>query len=101
MSRPSDGVPHDPPVVTLSGPVTIEEAPRHREALLAALASGRGLRIDLEPSGPWDVAGLQLLLAALASGRQSGQGVRLAGSPGVLRELAERAGVLDLLDAAG
>lgn len=86
----------EPPALAVAGPVTLEEVARHRGAWLAALAQGAGLRLDLDGSGPWDVAGLQLLLSALGAGGP----VRLAGMPAGLRELAGRAGVLDRLDAA-
>jgi ABC-type transporter Mla MlaB component len=83
------------PVTTLvmSGPVTLAESPRWREALLATLAEGHDVRLDLATAGPWDLAGLQLLLAALASGRRSGQAVRLARVPRVCLAVADRAGL--------
>jgi ABC-type transporter Mla MlaB component len=85
--------------VSVTGPVTRDEAVRWRDAFSDGLARGPGLRIDLADSGPWDVAGVQLLLAAIASGRRLGRPVVLAGVPGVLRGVAERAGVLEPLAA--
>lgn len=77
--------------VEVTGPLTLAEAPRWREALLAALATGQDLRIDLAAAGPWDVCGLQLILAALASGRRAGQDVRLARVPRGFLAVAEQA----------
>jgi ABC-type transporter Mla MlaB component len=79
--------------VMLSGPVTLYESSEVRETLQAALGEGKDLRVDLETSGPWDLAGLQLLVSAVASGRKAGLAVRLAHVPGVCREIAERSGL--------
>jgi ABC-type transporter Mla MlaB component len=83
--------------VAVTGPVTRVEAGRWRDAFVAPLAHGRGLRIDLAESGPWDLAGVQLLLAAIVLGRRTGAPIVLAGVPNVLRTVAERAGLLDQL----
>ena len=82
-----------PNPVTLSGPVTLYESSEVRDHLLAALEDGKDLRINLEASGPWDVAGLQLLIATVASARKLGLDVRLGQVPGVCREVAERSGL--------
>lgn len=79
--------------VSLSGPVTLYEAGEVRDTLVAALDEGKDLRVDLEASGPWDVAGLQLLVATAASGRKAGRSVRFSRVPGVCREVAERSGL--------
>lgn len=93
--------PFDVNTVVLSGPVTLYETSEVREALLAALADGRPVRLNLETSGPWDLAGLQLLVAAVASGRKLGRSVKLVTVPGVCRAIAERSGLGDwLADAA-
>ena len=87
-----------PGVVKLSGPVTLYETADVRETLLAALAVGKDmLQVNLDDAGPWDVAGLQLLIAAVASGHKAGLSVRFAHVPGVCREVAERSGLLDWL----
>ena len=83
--------------LVVSGPVTLAEAPQWRESLLAASAGGRDLRLDLDATGPWDLAGLQLLIAALATARREGSVVRFARVPRVLMAIAERAGVVELL----
>jgi ABC-type transporter Mla MlaB component len=85
--------------VQVTGPVTRDEVARWRDAFSDGFARSPGLRIDLADSGPWDLAGVQLLLAAMASGRRLGRPVVLAGVPNVLRDVAERAGVLDRLAA--
>jgi hypothetical protein len=83
--------------VEVTGPVTRAEVGRWRTLLADGLAQGRGLRIDLAESGPWDLAGVQFLLATLASGKRAGQPVELARVPDVLMKVAERAAVRDQL----
>jgi anti-anti-sigma regulatory factor len=85
--------------VEVSGPLTLAEAPRWREALLAAMARGHDLRLDLAAAGPWDLAGVQLVLAAIASGGRAGQGVRLARVPRGFLAIAEQAGLGEHLAA--
>ena len=79
--------------VILTGPVTLYESSEVRDILLAALEEGKDLRIDLEATGPWDIAGMQLLIATVASGLKAGRRVRLLQVPGVCREVAERSGL--------
>jgi ABC-type transporter Mla MlaB component len=83
--------------VSLSGPVTLYESSQVRDTLLAAVEEGKDLRVNLEASGPWDLAGIQLLIAAVASGRKAGHAVRFEHVPGVCREVAERSGLLPWL----
>lgn len=83
--------------VSLSGPMTLYESSEIRERLMAALGRKRDLRVDLEMSGPWHLAGLQLLIAAVAYGRSHGFEVRLLRVPGVCASVAERAGLRDWL----
>jgi len=83
--------------VSLSGPATLYELAEIRESLLAAIAVGKDLRIDLETTGPWDLAGLQLLISATASGRRAGQAVRLLNVPRVCVEIADRSGLSNWL----
>jgi hypothetical protein len=71
--------------------VTRAEVARWQRAFAEGLARGEGLRIDLADSGPWDVAGVQLLLATMASGRRAGGPVSLARVPNVLMAVADRA----------
>jgi ABC-type transporter Mla MlaB component len=81
--------------VAVTGPVTRAETARWRDAFSDGLARGHGLRIDLAGSGPWDLAGVQLLLASMASGRRAGRSISLARVPNVLKVVAERAALLD------
>ena len=89
-----------PTTFVLSGPANLYEAEEIREALQAVVAEANDLRIDLETAGPWDVAGLQLLIAALASGAKTGHTVRLINVPRVCVEIAERSGLSDWLIGA-
>lgn len=86
--------------VVLSGPATIYESAEVRETLLTSLAGTDNLRIDLETSGPWDLAGLQLLIAVVASGQRMGRPVRFVNVPRVCAEVAERSGLADWLNSA-
>lgn len=79
--------------LVLTGPVTLEQSTRVSGLMRAALAEGKALRVDLGASGPWDLTGLQLLISLVATGREAGVTVRLAGVPGVCRATAERAGL--------
>jgi ABC-type transporter Mla MlaB component len=85
--------------VEATGPMTRAEAARWRDAFSDGLARGRDLRIDLAGSGPWDLAGVQLLLATMASGRIAGVSISLARVPDVLKVVAERAALLDRIAA--
>jgi ABC-type transporter Mla MlaB component len=81
----------------LTGPVTLYEASAIREALLGALDEGKLLCIDLSDSGPWDVAGLQLLISGVKTGRDRDQVVHLVNVPKGCIEIAERSGLADWL----
>jgi ABC-type transporter Mla MlaB component len=91
-AEPPEGVEH-----SMTGPVTLYEAAAVREALRAALAEEKALRIDLSDSGPWDIAGLQLLISCVKSGRLRGHEVRIVNVPGPCSDLAERYGLSDWL----
>jgi len=67
--------------VLLTGPITLYEVAAVRESLRTALAEGKPIRIDLSESGPWDVAGLQLLISCVKTGRDRNQAVRLVNPP--------------------
>lgn len=84
-------------LVQLSGPITANESNELRETLLLALSDGGDLIVDLEISGPWDLAGLQLLVSLAASGRKLGKKIRFVRVPRVCVEIAERAGLDDWL----
>ena len=85
--------------VAVTGPVTLAEVARWHDDLSDGLARGQGLRLDLAGSGPWDLAGVQLLLATIASGKRAGRPIVLAHVPNVLMAVAERAGLRDQLAA--
>jgi ABC-type transporter Mla MlaB component len=85
--------------VEVTGPVTRAEVVRWCGAFSAGLARGQGLRLDLAASGPWDLAGVQLLLATIASGKRAGRPIFLARVPNVLKAIAERAELKDRLAA--
>ena len=89
--------PGDGNLVQLSGPVTLYESNDVRDMLLAALALDGDVLVDLETSGPWDLAGLQLLIAASVSGQSGGHSVRFVQVPKVCVEIAERSGLGDWL----
>ena len=83
--------------ILLTGPVTLYEVGMKRDLLRAAMAEGTAVRIDLSDSGPWDVAGLQLLISCVKSGQDRGQPVTLLNTPRGCTELAERSGLADWL----
>jgi ABC-type transporter Mla MlaB component len=85
----------------LTGPVTLYEVATVREALRAALAGGGPLRLDLSDSGPWDIAGLQLLISCVKSGRLRDQEVRVVNVPRSCAELAQRSGLSEWLRSVG
>ncbi len=84
-------------LVQISGPVTLYESNEVRETLLASLAMDHDVIFDLETSGPWDLSGLQLLLAAVVSGRRKGLTVRFVQVPKICSEIADRSGLGDWL----
>ncbi len=84
--------------VMLSGPVTLYESTDLRELLMSSLSTGQDLRIDLETSGPWDLAGLQLLVSVVNSAKKLDVSIRFAHIPGVCVEIAGRSGLRDWLD---
>src|SRR5262249_13199087 len=83
--------------IRLTGPITLYEVASVCETLRAALAEGRPLRIDLNDSGPWDIAGLQLLISCVRTGTSLDLPVRLANTPRVCTEIAERSGLREWL----
>jgi ABC-type transporter Mla MlaB component len=78
--------------VAIRGPVTLAEVPRWHQVLLAALEAGQPVQLDLGGSGPWDAAGLQLVLSTITTARRSGVALRLDSLPGVFRAVVEQAG---------
>jgi ABC-type transporter Mla MlaB component len=76
----------------LEGPITVAEVAEWRSALLAVLERGKPVRLGLGGAGPWDAAGLQLVLSAMDSGRRSGVPVRLDGADEPFLSVVGRAG---------
>ncbi len=90
----------DVQTLKLSGPVTLYESAEVRESLLAAVGDSAHLRIDLETAGPWDLAGLQLLVSVVNTGHKRGKSVKFRQVPGVCRAIAESAGLAGWLEDA-
>lgn len=90
--------PSDEITVLLTGPVTLYEAAAVRDNLRAALAEGKPVRIDLSDSGNWDIAGLQLLISCVLTGRRHDQTVQLVHPPSACIEVARRSGLSDWLE---
>ena len=84
-------------LLVLSGPVTLYESSAVRDLLVGAVAEATALEIDLRATGPWDLAGLQLLVSAVASGTKAGGPVHLIHVPRVCQEVADRSGLADWL----
>jgi ABC-type transporter Mla MlaB component len=89
--------PRESKTVALAGPVTLYEVLVARETLQTALASGKHLRIDLSNSGPWDLAGIQLLISCAKSAENRDRKVLLLNVPPGCLEIAERAGLSNWL----
>jgi ABC-type transporter Mla MlaB component len=79
--------------IALTGPITLYEVSAVCETLRMALSEGKPLRIDLSDSGPWDLAGLQVLISCVQSARNRELDVRLAEIPEVCARIAERSGL--------
>jgi ABC-type transporter Mla MlaB component len=77
----------------LTGPITLYEVSAVCESLRVALSEGKSLRIDLSDSGPWDLAGLQVLISCVQSARNRDLEVRLAGVPDGCSQVAQRSGL--------
>jgi ABC-type transporter Mla MlaB component len=90
-------VPKEVKTILLTGPITLYEVSAVCVTLRMALADGKQLRIDLSDSGPWDLAGLQLLISCAQSARNRDLAVRLVGIPASCAQVAERAGLSDWL----
>ncbi|MGP0066886.1 MAG: lipid asymmetry maintenance protein MlaB [Isosphaeraceae bacterium] len=88
---------NEDPTILLTGPVTLYEVGTVRETLRDALAEGKPVRIDLSDSGPWDIAGLQLLVSCVKTGGERGQVVHVVNAPRVCVEMAERSGLSEWL----
>ena len=83
--------------ILLTGPITLYEVSAVRESLSVALADGKSLRIDLSDSGPWDLAGLQLIVSCVNTARNRDREARLINVPKPCVEIAERSGLSEWL----
>jgi ABC-type transporter Mla MlaB component len=83
--------------ILLTGPITLYEVSAVRESLSAALAEGKPVRIDLGDSGPWDLAGFQLLVSCVNTARRRDREARVINVPKPCAEIAERSGLADWL----
>lgn len=71
-----------------------------RLSILGAMAKGGVLRLDLAGSGPWDLAGLQVVLAAVKTVRGQGRSAILDRVPDVFLDVVEKAGCKDFLSGS-
>ena len=93
------GEPKDIKTILLTGPITLYEVSAVRESLSAATAEGKPLRIDLSDSGPWDLAGLQLIVSCVKTARLRDREARVINVPKVCAEIAERSGLATWLQS--
>jgi ABC-type transporter Mla MlaB component len=94
-SRPPRGV--SEPAIAITGPMTLAECEAGRTALLAAMVSGGDVRLDLSGSGPWDLAGLQVVLSAVKTARAAGRSLTLLRAPEGFSQVAEKAASIEFL----
>jgi ABC-type transporter Mla MlaB component len=87
--------------ILLEGPITIYEVSAIRETLLAAMDEHEDFIIDLSESAKWDLAGLQLMISCVKSGRSQGRIVQVIGVTKGCQEIAERSGLSDWLKTVG
>lgn len=91
------GEEHEVKTILLTGPITLYEVSAVRESLRTALAEGKPLLIDLGDSGPWDLAGFQLLVACVNTARLRQREAHVTNVPKPCMEIAERSGLADWL----
>ena len=68
--------------ILLTGPITLYEVSAVRESLSMAVAEGKSLRIDLSDAGPWDLAGLQLIISCVKTAHNRNREASLDQRPG-------------------
>jgi ABC-type transporter Mla MlaB component len=83
--------------VLLTGPVTLYEVSAVRESLRLALAEGKPLRLDLSDSGPWDLAGMQLIVSCVKAAQSRDREARVTNVPRYCADIAERSGLAEWL----
>jgi ABC-type transporter Mla MlaB component len=85
--------------VAIGGPATLYEVTDLREVLRTAISAGQNLHLDLRGSGKWDLAGLQLLISCIRTGRSQGREIRLVNVPSTCAEIAARSGLSAWLES--
>ncbi len=85
--------------VGLDGAVTVYEVAGLRDAFREALAEGVDLRVELDETTKWDLAGLQLLISCARTAREDGRVLTLAKVPPACVEAAERSGLSSWLES--
>ena len=85
--------------LAIEGPATIYEVAGLRDAFLRAMAEGRDLRVELDGSTRWDLAGLQLLGSCARTAQARGMRLTLAKVPRACVEAAERSGLSRWLES--
>jgi anti-sigma B factor antagonist len=85
----------------LTGDLTIQTAADTRATLLAWLAGGEDLEVDLSRVSELDTAGLQVLLLAKREAAQRGRRLRLRALPPVVLEVLHIVGLDNDLEPTG
>lgn len=82
-------------VLGISGKCTVEHAASLREALLAAVSTGKGLALDVSGVSEVDVTFLQLLLSTALTLARDGKSLERSGSVSAAATLAARVSGFD------
>ncbi len=83
--------------VELEGEIGIAEATELKTALVAAISSGKAVRVDLERATGFDATALQLFWAAARQAKKNRTGFELGGpNAETLTQLAREIGFADL-----
>jgi anti-sigma B factor antagonist len=91
--------PGGPVLLRLRGELDVQSAPVLRAQLLDLLPERLALVVDLQPLDFMDSSGLAVLLELRSRARSSGWSVTVRGARGRVRELLERTGTLQLVEA--
>jgi anti-sigma B factor antagonist len=80
-------------VVAIAGDLRIGSVADAKPDLVAVLATGNAIQLDLTGLGECDTAGVQVLLMACASARAKDQAFAITGHTAALRTALDRAGI--------
>lgn len=80
--------------------MTLAECGPLRLSILDAMAKGGPLHLDLASTGPWDLAGLQVVLAAVKTVRGQGRSATLEHVPDGFLDVVEKAGCKGFLSGS-